>query len=463
MDLEKKPKKIWQVLLKILGILVLFEFITQILGAIGAGVIWEMLFYGKYTNYLISEGVVCLFALIILIGERKWHIFKERKLDFSTSVKLGMPILVISLFMLLANINVITAENFKLANFLSLAIYATFVGIFEEVFFRGIIERNLVENYHDTKKQVVFGIVISALVFSLVHIGNLFFGQELLTTIMQVMQTFAIGILFGTVYYLSKNIWSVIFLHGFYDFAVMLSDVNLIKDCAYASNVPFSITFQSLVISLFLSAIYVIYSFYVLNKKENEKPKEGYLKSIWALVIAIFAFNIGYGMLVNVDMDKYYICYNYEEKKLENIETHYYSYDDYTVKLNNKNNEEFIFKIYKKDDKAIVENVKTHEKIDLGIKDVYRVVVVQEKIMIITRDTAEYTLYYTTALNKDNVNNSMEYLNKIKNSFIEYKVPDIMAVGYLKDAKSNKIYPMVKSRINDLFIIDDKLYLVVND
>ena len=47
--------------------------------------------------------------------------------------------------------------------------------------------------------------------------------QTLFETIMQVLQTTSVGILLGAIYFRTKNIWSVVALHGFYDFAISKS------------------------------------------------------------------------------------------------------------------------------------------------------------------------------------------------------------------------------------------------
>lgn len=86
--------------------------------------------------------------------------------------------------------------------------------IFEELVFRGIIQNIIMETYESTKKSIWQGIVIASLIFGCMHLLNLI-GRPyfILGTITQVIYTFSLGMLLGTVYYLSKNIWTVILLH----------------------------------------------------------------------------------------------------------------------------------------------------------------------------------------------------------------------------------------------------------
>ena len=124
------------------------------------------------------------------------------------------------------------------------------------------------------------------------HLTNLLAGQDLLTTMMQFVQTTAIGILFGTVYYKTRNIWAMIFLHSFYDFSVLLSEVNLVTDCGYVSNVPISITAASMVASIILSLIYLLYSASIFEEKKTKIYNNG----IFILIALFFISNILFGL-----------------------------------------------------------------------------------------------------------------------------------------------------------------------
>ena len=106
------------------------------------------------------------------------------------------------------------------------------------------------------------------------HISNLLTGQSLFQTITQILQATSIGILFGSIYYRSKNIWSVIFLHGLYDFSIMLSDINLVKDCTYgtpSTSIALYSTFASILIILY----YIFNALLILRTTDlKEKKKE---------------------------------------------------------------------------------------------------------------------------------------------------------------------------------------------
>ena len=58
------------------------------------------------------------------------------------------------------------------------------------------------------------------------HLGNIFtMGQSVALTIAQILGAAATGVFFGVIYYKTKNIWTVVALHGLWDFSLFLGNV----------------------------------------------------------------------------------------------------------------------------------------------------------------------------------------------------------------------------------------------
>ena len=430
--MEEKKNNIWVLIAKVALIFVIFEAFTKILGVVIASKLYSSLLNGKYIIYSVSEFVVFVFAIVLLIIRKKWYIFKEKKINFGESIKLCLPILVLSVIIALANATELIGTNVNVNNLISLVIYVVLIGFFEEIFFRGIIENELLEKYSGNKKEILISIIISGVVFGVVHLTNLLAGQDLLTTMMQFVQTTAIGILFGTVYYKTRNVWAMIFLHSFYDFSVLLSEVNLATDCGYVSNVPISITATSMVASIILSLIYLLYSASIFEEKKTKI----YNNSIFILIALFLISNILFG-LFGASTEDYYVCTNYDIKEFSQVETHYYSYDDFNYILEDGT----IYHIYKKNNKAVLEDNIGKTNITFDIDNVGRVVVIDKYLIIIANESASDVLYY-----KD--------LNNINEEFKTLELPMISSVGYLYSKDSDIKYPLVKSYINDLFVLD---------
>ena len=62
-------------------------------------------------------------------------------------------------------------------------------------------------------------------------------------------------------------------------------------------------------------------------------------------------------------------------------------------------------------------------------------------------------------MNKNNLSDDSLYLDDIVNSFVEFDTPEIIDVGYLE--YNGIIYPLLKSYIDDYFIIKDNAVLVI--
>ena len=90
-------------------------------------------------------------------------------------------------------------------------------GTTEEIFFRGIIQRNL---YNSTKSQIV-AVLVSAFLFALFHLPWAYFlwphtqGDLLLSFAGVMTEQFTAGVFLGAVFIRSSNLWTVIILHSF--------------------------------------------------------------------------------------------------------------------------------------------------------------------------------------------------------------------------------------------------------
>ena len=226
----KKNKDLFKLIGIIAIILLLLVGLYTIYGGMIANLLYNALFYGKYNTMLISEIVIVLFAIIIISIRKLWPQIRSKKENFITGIKRGMPILVIAIIMLIVNGGELLIDgNLNIPNFISLVLVSIAIGVAEEFIFRGWLQNEVMDRFGEGKKGALITILMSGLLFGLFHIINVFSGQDLFTSLMQVIQTSAIGILFCSVYFASRNIWSLVFLHSFYDFSVLLSEVNSIK------------------------------------------------------------------------------------------------------------------------------------------------------------------------------------------------------------------------------------------
>jgi membrane protease YdiL (CAAX protease family) len=94
-------------------------------------------------------------------------------------------------------------------------------GFMEEALFRGVILRAFLP------RRLLSAALLSAVVFSLSHLPNLLFGQDLGTTMMQLVRAFLVGFAFVAPLAYTRNIWPLIILHALINFSSFLSSGNI--------------------------------------------------------------------------------------------------------------------------------------------------------------------------------------------------------------------------------------------
>jgi membrane protease YdiL (CAAX protease family) len=104
-----------------------------------------------------------------------------------------------------------------------LIVYGVFsvvgIGIREECIYRATLQNIVAKKYANSVKGIWISTIISAAIFGLSHVTNLFYGVEPLAVLAQVLSATMVGILFGAIYLRSGSIWAVILIHTLVDTA----------------------------------------------------------------------------------------------------------------------------------------------------------------------------------------------------------------------------------------------------
>ena len=487
MNQQNKKKNLLLLIIKILILFLITDFIVSRVPALMTRAVNT----GKYGLYFIVELFAALVVFIVLLLSKNSYIFTEKKEKIIKSIFLGLPILLISGLMLTFNLPEIFNPSLNLSNVITWILFCISSGIYEEFLCRGWVLNEFVEQYGKTRGQVITSIFISSLIFGVMHISNIWIGgQTVVETIFQIVQATAAGVLFGSIYYRSKNIWSVVFLHSFYDFTIMLGSVNALKDC-HSVNETFTVS--SIVFTITISLIYLLYSAIILRKSkvnhliegEPELSKKDYIKSenkkkIYTILILFLVF-MPSPSVEEPEIEQ--ICYEYEEKELTEREIHYSNYKNYefTEEITKEShgeeqvNGEYLSVI-------VVEQInlkfkQENNKLIIGINDLevtkdfdypIELLVLKEPdhylIFIHEQNpvSGESKIYYSRFIKHGNVNVNEEYLNEILKSFEEELVPDINNIGYITTRENELKRPLLSVGTNNflLFDEDNKLYLI---
>ena len=192
--------------------------LISVIGAIGlCGVIIHILPIEKTYQSIIS-GVVT--ALVALLSYTYLYKFYERRsiseLSFNNFwrnaalglfIGFGLQSLVVLVIYLVGDYR-ITQIN-SVINLLPSFIIALTSGVFEEIIMRGIIFRLTEE-----KLGTVIALIISALLFGLLHLPN-----QNATPYSAFAISMEAGILLAAIYVYTRSLWSAIFLHFAWNFA----------------------------------------------------------------------------------------------------------------------------------------------------------------------------------------------------------------------------------------------------
>ncbi len=210
------------------------------------------------TAYLIQAICFILAAIIGGLIYRKYRSKTASKYPFD-KVLYFIPIIIMELIVLIPGyIN----EGFYLHNNLELFgiifIFTLAVGFSEEFFFRGVILKILKED------GVMYSIIVSSIVFGLLHASNLLGGANVLYTILQIVYALLFGLVAASIVTLHQSLTPVIVWHFLHDFLAFS-----MGDRIYGVEVELSPIMIGL--SLVQLLIMLLYTIYLCKQINNKK------------------------------------------------------------------------------------------------------------------------------------------------------------------------------------------------
>ena len=476
------------------GILQFFFMMLLIFIVVDAGIQLLLVYlptvvtYYKYGTDLIGEIFYALIALIVMLTFKNSYVFTSKQTKFSKSLIYGAPMIAFSIVNLIES--AFQIKSFSAGTFLNILLYCIFIGITEEFLFRGWIQNEFIERFGDTKANVLRSILLASIIFGSVHIFNVFVtNQNLFETILQCLNAVACGFLLGIVYYKTKNIWSVIFLHAFYDFALFLADMNTIKECTFGVATPNITIFNSITIIL-LTAFWLLSALIVLKNCNFPDKRESAGKDFYVMVIPALVFILAVNVLPLQNLvegyDEYYVCYDYKTvDQSESYELHIPNYNEYLITADTENDSLLLDKdrneiqevlttnnvqirVQLVDGKVVITNLRTGYSVELEYDhDVYAIELVKNAKgyeILIETDYLESNVYYSNFVTIDNLSNSKEYLDMLKESFRKLELPLLSKMGYINLGEEKYYYPYMLSTNGDEFmIVDGELFLIKRD
>lgn len=152
---------------------------------------------------------------------------------------------------------------------LSLAM-AIAAGFFEETIFRGATVP-IGMRYIRSEKRVSIIALFTALVFGLMHIGNIIHGASVTMGIIQGVATIFAGLLFVAVFLRTGNIIIPIFMHSVYDYMCFVTDASLDNGIMTGETVT-----TGLILAVLVDVIAGIWGLYLIRP-----AKRAEINAIW--------------------------------------------------------------------------------------------------------------------------------------------------------------------------------------
>ena len=228
------------------------------------------------SNQLILNGIVSyqahsffqIGANIILALISLYFIQKNKLQELAGITKGKVKRIGLLLFPLLylPILNLVLSDDIPLDNILInsflLILYCLSIGFAEELSIRGFIQSHFIKHIGTNKKGVVISVIISALIFGVLHLFK--FDKGLYGEISQIFFASFIGVMFGVVLLLTKRIYPIIIIHAIIDFFAKLDAVGMPKKISEAKAMDLE---TSILITLIVLPC-LIYGLVLLKKSK---------------------------------------------------------------------------------------------------------------------------------------------------------------------------------------------------
>ena len=462
---------------------IVFIIITEgVIWGYGGKLLLEAILNHPQGGLVIREAVLAALVLIVMLLFNNSYVFTQKRASFFKGFRLGVFYLIaIVLFTLLYG--VLEGGLFTGLPVINLLLGCFLVGVAEEFLCRGWLLNEFLERFGDNKKGVWYSIIISGLIFGLMHLGNIFtMGQSVALTIAQILGAAATGVFFGVIYYKTKNIWTVVALHGLWDFSLFLGNVAPIYQ---TSEYVRSVSAIGMVFAVLIAAAELINVIPYLKDIDREVKTGTIVGLAFLSMFLYFGFTVAEGLLtvedgevyemdsINIDYysvtrdnyDKYNINYTLtkevdapilalDENKEENVsssEAKEGSEDDIkepqVVELKTTEKVEYSYTLSLKEKNVLeFKNNKTDYAVEFECENLTYYIIVENPTAFVIAyvdriESTRVTLRYIF-LNKEELSDSNEYLDNIKTNMKKYilakeSYPELVALG---DSMNNTTY-----------------------
>lgn len=229
------------------------------LGAITDSIIMT-LSNGAYPIGPVTIIVAVVWALAYRYSRKNRDIFKGF-FNFAKTKEALIMMLPVLLYAVISNWKNFAAPKVTLAILFS-ALYA---GICEDITWRALPLSQLMKMEGRDEKRLLLILILPAVGFGCIHFGNIAAGSSVTYVLLQVFQTFGIGLLFGAVYLRTGDMTVLFAIHFLND---LLSFMGQTEGTIGIYDAP--VFDASLVFDIVFCVFAIVYAFYLVRKSKRE-------------------------------------------------------------------------------------------------------------------------------------------------------------------------------------------------
>ncbi len=236
------------------------------------------------TSTIFADCIITIAAIAILVITGRSAIITRKGQGFFRGLFVALPVLCYQIFSIYYMVSVadailsgdapaqygeiVAAMGQPLFDTASIVVILSYlmVGLAEELVCRGIVGQTLLERFGTDRANIWKALIISSVIFGVVHGQNIISGSDAMATAIQVFQTIFAGLFLGAVYFRTGNIWVVALLHGLND--VMASTSSWLFQSAAESGVGAVAAASLSPTMLTLPLIYLCLTLFLMRKSK---------------------------------------------------------------------------------------------------------------------------------------------------------------------------------------------------
>jgi len=407
---------------------------------------------------VVGEAILAVLVFLVMLLWKNSYVFTQKKDKFSKGLVYGTFYLTFGTIILLLNL---LGGDINGRSIINLAIYCLLIGVYEEFLCRGWLLNEFLERYGKDNKSIFLCICVSGIIFGLLHSINVLSGyMSSVDVIVQVISAAASGIGFGTIYYKTKNIWSVIFLHAFWDFSIMLGETSTVTSVAMTVK-------GSAIINLIFGILLAIVELGIVRpfRKDliNSDPKKGsvigngiVLGFIYLAVMMSFGISESSRIGDVYKFDK--IDFNSTKITTDTLET--YRIKSLGDDLNSADNYRYSLSFDEEKNKLVFKEDVSDESATLYDRSVYDYILVNhgDKYILgyVFTDDASNHIFKYLIIDESELIDPKDLLVSINDKMKTYAISDVGELVTIEDGDNGDFYVAVKTEDYGYFVLTDE-------